>query len=133
MPHVLLDSGYLSPYLQGVGVLSFLKDCHLPRVPDLCLENVKGRHLVLNVCAQCVFCGLLSMVFLFGPCCSHNTAHRFGRPTISKNSLAVPTLMIAIAGLLKTNTQGRFWISTRSSCASRSFVVQDTQSSIGGP
>ena len=44
-------------------VLSFLWDFHLLRVPDQWLESVESSHLMLDVCALCVFCALLSIVF----------------------------------------------------------------------
>ena len=71
-----------------------------------------ARHLVLYATVIGMVGALFLVVFLSCPCCSHNTAYRFGCP--AKNSLAVTTLVIATAGPLRTITLGCCWISSRS-------------------
>ena len=102
-----MDFGYLLSYWQGVSepwffifVLVVFAFCLLRgRCTFESLtrgwENAEGRHLVLNVRAQCMFCKLFPIVFLFCPCCSHDTAHRCGHPS-ARNSLAVPTMVMAM-------------------------------------
>ena len=78
-----------------------------------------NRRLVMYVAVVCVFCAfplILCTRFVLAILTTRLTDSVDHRS--ASNALAVETLVITIAGPLRTNTLGCCWISSRSSCAS---------------
>ena len=144
--HVLMDLGYLPSHWQGVSErLFFLFVLVVSRFCLLC-----GRFTFLDSLIRgwetskvdisswmCVHSACSARSFILYSCfvlaaLTTRLTDSVGHPS-ARNSLAVPTSVMAIAGPLKTSTSGCCWISTRSSRASRSSVVDNARSSTDAP
>ena len=101
------------------GSSKFVSVFAMSRIRNCGAKNVGNCHLVMYVPVVCMLCALLLMFFL--SCFAVLTTRltdSVDHPSTRNTHLAVATLVITIAGPLRTNTFGCSRISSRRLCAS---------------